>query len=130
MTGSRVTELEPTSGAVTIRKLGDSDFDREAIARLAERDSREPLRGPALVAEVEGEVLAALSLVDGEMLADPFSRTAELGSLLELRAAQLRRRVSAPRRGGVVVRRQRARAALAASPPGAGGKLIELPRWG
>ena len=116
------------SGAVTIRKLGDGAADRQALARLSERDSREPLEGAVLAAEVEGEILAAVSLADGATIADPFSRTVELRSLLELRAAQLRRRARTARRRGSFVRRHRARAALAGSPPGAGGKLLELPR--
>jgi hypothetical protein len=79
------------------------------------------------VAEVEGEALAALSVANGELVADPFSRTAELRALLELRAMQLRGRAGRRRREG---RRSRphaaARAALAGSPPGAGGRLLTL----
>ena len=86
-------------------------------------------RARVLIAEVEGEILAATSLATGKTIADPFSRTAELRSLLELRAGQLRRRVRRQRfRGGTVVSRRRARAALAGSPPGAGGRLLELSR--
>lgn len=83
----------PLSNAVTIRRLGDDDADRRALAGLAERDSGPALEGAVLVAEVEGSLLAAISLADGRVLADPFSRTAELRSLLELRAYQLGRRV-------------------------------------
>ena len=36
--------------------------------------------------------MAAISLASGETIADPFSRTAELRSMLELRAGQLHRR--------------------------------------
>jgi hypothetical protein len=46
--------------------------------------------GTARVAEVDGEILAALSLGDGIALADPFRPTAALLRLLDLRAAQLR----------------------------------------
>jgi hypothetical protein len=59
------------------------------------------------------------------VLADPFSRTGELRTLLELRRAQLRRR-SRPRRLPALRLRGRPRAALAASPPGAGGRLLQL----
>ncbi len=126
--GSKHTDQAPVGGAVTIRKLSETAADREAIDRLAERDSHDPLEGAVLVAEIEGEVVAAVSLADGASIADPFSRTDELRSLLELRAAQLRRRVRhSSRRAGVKITRRRARAALASSPPGAGGKLLELP---
>jgi hypothetical protein len=131
MKALRTRQDDRTAGAaVTIRRLGDGDADREALARLAERDSREAaLDGPVLVAEVEGVALAAISLTGGETIADPFSRTTELRSLLELRAAQLRGRQRSARLPSRH-RRARARAALAASPPGAGGRLLELPRWG
>ena len=38
-----------------------------------------------LGAEVEGRLLAAISLADGAVVADPFSPTGELADLLELR---------------------------------------------
>ena len=78
-----------------------------------------------LVAEVEGKILAALSLADGRVVADPFSRTAELRTMLELRAKQLRRRSS--RLYGTRRRRPApSRGSLAGSPPGAGGRLLDL----
>jgi hypothetical protein len=63
--------------------------DGAAIARLAALDSAEPPRGPLLLAEVEGELRAALSLRDGSAIADPFHRTAALLELLRARASQL-----------------------------------------
>ena len=62
--------------------------------------------------------MAAISLATGESIADPFSRTGELRALLELRAAQLRRRENRRRRP-LHLPRPKARAALAGSPPGA-----------
>jgi hypothetical protein len=118
------------TAAVTIRRLGDGEKDRMALDRLVERDSAQALERPVLVAEVEGNALAAISLVNGKAVADPFSRTTELRSLLELRAYQLRRRESGKRRSRSERRHGRARAALAGSPPGGGGRLLELPRWG
>jgi hypothetical protein len=44
---------------------------------------------PILVAEVDGELRAALSMVDGAVIADPFHRTAPLVELLAARAVQL-----------------------------------------
>jgi hypothetical protein len=118
----------PLSAAVTIRPLDDSEADQRAIEWLAERDSGRRPDGPALVAEVEGRILAALELESREVLADPFARTDELRSLLELRAAQLRRHEPRGRaRRGERRERTRARAALAGSPPGAGGRLLRIP---
>jgi hypothetical protein len=95
-----------------------------AVARLAALDSAPPPTGPWLVAEVEGRALAALGLGDGAFIADPFSRTAELRPLLELRAYQLRARARdrarSPRRAA-----PRPRPALAAGP---GGGFLLAPR--
>jgi hypothetical protein len=118
--------------SVAIR-LVDADRDG-ALARVAARDSAELPPAPWLVAEVEGEALAALSVANGELVADPFSRTAELGALLELRALQLRGRAGRRRRerGHRAPTRPRggSRTALPSSPPGAGGRLLTLlPRF-
>lgn len=72
---------------ITIRMAGSRD--RTALRRLASLDSRLPLRGPAVVAEVNGELLAAIPLDGGPGIADPFRRSAHLLRLLELRAGQL-----------------------------------------
>src|SRR4051812_44714558 len=72
-----------------------TDSDPEGLlAAVAARDSQRLSDGPWLVAEVEGEALAVLSLETGSFVADPFSRTVELRALLELRAGQARGRVS------------------------------------
>jgi hypothetical protein len=64
--------------------------DSRGLDRLAALDSGRVPTGPTLVAEVDGELVAALALGRGRALADPFRRSAELVSLLELREAQLR----------------------------------------
>ena len=61
-----------------------------ALAELALLDDAEMPAGPALVAEVDGSIRAALPLDGGRVIADPFRRTADLVALLEARAAQLR----------------------------------------
>jgi hypothetical protein len=63
--------------------------DAEALARLAALDSSEPPANPLLVAEVDGELHAALSLSDGSVIADPFHSTAAIAELLRARARQL-----------------------------------------
>jgi hypothetical protein len=63
--------------------------DHRALSDLAALDSRHPLAGPAMLAEVDGVVRAALDLSDGSVAADPFVRTAELVELLRLRALRL-----------------------------------------
>lgn len=108
---------------MTIRRMDIGDADREAIAELAARDSRETLEGPVLGIEVEGNLLAAISLASGDVISDPFTRTAELRTLLELRARQLQRRGS--KRGLHLP--HRSRPALGGSPA---GTTLTLPRWG
>ena len=63
--------------------------DEAALARLAGLDSASPPRGPALIAEADSRVLAALPLGSGRPIADPFEPTAELVALLELRRTQI-----------------------------------------
>jgi hypothetical protein len=84
---SRVVEPLATLPAITIRH-GFPD-DGLALLRLAALDSRQPPPRPLLVAEVDGELRAALSLRDGGLIADPFHRTEALVDLLRARAAQL-----------------------------------------
>jgi hypothetical protein len=73
---------------ITIRTSTAADV--AALARLAALDSAEPFTGGALVAEADARIVAALPLGSGRPIADPFEPTAELVSLLELRARQLR----------------------------------------
>ena len=73
---------------VLIRR--SSEADAAAIERLAGLDSRPAPVGELLLAEVDGRLAAAVPLDGGEPIADPFRFTAELVSLLVLRAAQLR----------------------------------------
>jgi hypothetical protein len=81
------------SDAITIRLAYAEDYP--ALTRLAALDSAERVPGrPLLMAEEGGEPRAALSLADGTSIADPFHRTAEILSLLELRASA----AAAPRR--------------------------------
>jgi hypothetical protein len=77
----------PEPSPVTLR-FGFPD-DAEAIARLAALDSAELPPPPILLADVDGELSAALSLADGTVVADPFRPTAELVELLRARARQL-----------------------------------------
>ena len=83
----RIAEPLETLPAVTIRHAFPDDG--LALLRLASLDSREPPAQPVLVAEVDGELRAALSLRDGGAIADPFHRTQSLIDLLEARATQL-----------------------------------------
>src|SRR4051794_31284040 len=75
-------------GQVIVRAAHPSDAT--ALGRLAALDSGHAPAGPALVAESDARILAALPLGSGRPIADPFEPTAELVALLELRRDQLR----------------------------------------
>jgi hypothetical protein len=65
--------------------------DADALRRLAQLDSARPLHGTVLVAEVAGELWAAISLDDFHAVADPFRPSGELVWLLVERARDLER---------------------------------------
>jgi hypothetical protein len=93
-----------TSEAIVVRNA--TAADAIALERLAALDSREPLAGPAIIAERNGIAYAALDLSDGSVAADPFVPTVELVKLLRRRAAdQAPRRARLPRVG--IARRRR-----------------------
>lgn len=64
--------------------------DHSALRRLAALDSSRLPAGPLLVGEMGGGIQAAVPVLGGRPIANPFVRTAELITLLELRAQQLR----------------------------------------
>lgn len=74
--------------AVTIRYAHEGEAD--ALADLAAVDSSRAPRGVVLVAEVAGDLWAAVSLDDHHAVADPFRPSGELAFLLNERARQLR----------------------------------------
>jgi hypothetical protein len=63
--------------------------DASRLARLAALDSAEPLLGHALVAEVDGELRAAVPLDGGRPVADPFAESAHVLELLAAHAGAL-----------------------------------------
>ncbi len=85
--------------SVVIRHAGPDDAD--ALERLAQLGEHPLPREPLLVAEVSGELWAALSVADGATVADPFRPTVELFTLLRARAEQLRAREGGKRWGRI-----------------------------
>jgi hypothetical protein len=73
---------------LTIRRA--TDADQLAVRRLAALDSAFPPTGEVLLAEMEGELWAALSTDTGAAVADPFRPSHDLVELLRFRAARLR----------------------------------------
>lgn len=76
------------SDSLTIRAA--TPGDERKLIRLAQLDSATYRRtGAALLAELDGELVAALPLGEGDPIADPFRRTAAIVALLESRAREL-----------------------------------------
>jgi hypothetical protein len=87
---NRVPDDYPELGDDGLTVRAATARDGEAVRLLAALEGVPMPRGLVLVAEVGGNVLAALPLDGGRALADPFRRTQHLVALLELRAKQLR----------------------------------------
>jgi hypothetical protein len=68
-----------------LRRLGELD-GKPALGRLL---SARAAAGSVLVADVDGELVAAIALEGGRVAADPFRPSAGAAELLRLRASQL-----------------------------------------
>ena len=77
-----------TTSGPEIRIRVAREADLAAVTRVAGRDSNQPPAWPILIAEVGAELRAAISLTDGEVVADPFHRTDELVAMLRIRARE------------------------------------------
>ena len=100
-----VVEERVHTEVIALRTAGPDEAN--VVALLAALDSGRPLVGDTLVAVVDGKIVAAISLSDGRVVADPFLRTKDARLLLEMRAAQLA--PVSPRRPRWPRRRWRAR---------------------
>jgi hypothetical protein len=79
-----------TPKTVTIRPAQHADD--VALRRLAALDSQRLPEGDLIVAEVGGELRAAVPVAGGQAIADPFHLTRDVVALLSERVAQLRDR--------------------------------------
>ena len=85
-----------TDKSLTIRRAGLADAG--ALTRLSTLDSAKPPAGDSLVAEVGGELWAAVEIASGAAIADPFRPSDDLVELLRFRAERVRREGSSRRR--------------------------------
>jgi hypothetical protein len=69
---------------ITIRRAHPEE---PGVLRIATLDSARVPAAPLLVAEVNGQVRAAVSIEDGRAIADPFHPTSDLLELLRTHAA-------------------------------------------
>lgn len=79
-----VDSMSATLEPVTVRPAYSADDP--ALRQLAALDCAAVPPAPLLLAEVDGELRAALSLWDGAVIADPFHPTIALVELLRARA--------------------------------------------
>jgi len=98
-------------GELRIRAATDADM--AALVRLARLDSSRPPAGTILVAEDDGELVAAMGVEDGAAIADPFRPTAAIVEMLRVRADQLRPADERPHRTLLSLRRLPASASTA-----------------
>jgi hypothetical protein len=76
-----------TPKSITIRRRTERDAD--AIERLAQLEGVRTPDGDLLVADVDGEVWAAVELAGGAVIADPFRPSGDVAELLRLRFERL-----------------------------------------
>lgn len=87
---------ERQSEPVTIRHAHPADF--RALERLAALDSRRVPSGELFIAEVGDQVVAAVSIDTGAVIADPFEHTGAVVDLLRVHAEAIRPQVPATRK--------------------------------
>jgi hypothetical protein len=99
----------PAVGGVVVREANGRDA--APLERLAQLDSARVPAAPMLVAEVDGELRAAISMADGAVIANPFARTHDLVAMLQTRAGHLptAQRPLIPHLGRLVTGRPRRR---------------------
>src|SRR4051812_50014184 len=78
-----------TSTSTIVLQQATPEHDA-ALREISQLDSARTVSRPALIAVVDGRLLAAASLRDGRIVADPFAATEEAVTLLRLRTAALR----------------------------------------
>ena len=90
-----------------------TDADTPTLLRLARLDSSRALTGTIIVAEDDGEIVAATAVEDGACIANPFRATAKTVAMLRLRAEQIREPGARNRRTASFLRRLRSNASTA-----------------
>jgi hypothetical protein len=78
----------PSTASLTIRHA--TAADEADLTRLAALDSSRVPSGELLVAELDGSLVAALSLDTGAAIADPFEHTAAIVDSLRAQACESR----------------------------------------
>ena len=80
--------MTTNSNPTVALRLADADED-DVVRRIAELDSARSPSGDVLLAVVDGDPVAAMSLRDGHVVADPFVPIAGVVALLRMWATHL-----------------------------------------
>lgn len=97
-----MTSTTHTADAITLRHANVAD--EPWLVRLAALDSRRLPEGTLLVAERDGNIVAAVAEETLDAVADPFERTADAVALLRRHAVAQRNAVPARRHFRLVAR--------------------------
>jgi hypothetical protein len=89
-----MSSMSPTN-SLTIRHANGADA--AVLARLAALDSSRVPNGELLLADLDGTVVAALSIDTGAAIADPFEHTASIVDSLRAQAQRRARPAIVPR---------------------------------
>jgi hypothetical protein len=84
MSNNHTSNTDHELEGIVIREATASDHP--ALDRLADLDSARRPADPVLVVEADGELRAAISTGDGQVIADPWHVTADLVEVLGIRA--------------------------------------------
>ena len=90
LNGSGADTVPMPSSTTSLFLVPAGPVDAGTLVRLAALDETEPLTGDVLLAVADGQAVAAMSVDDGRVAADPFTRTGDAVALLRLRARQAR----------------------------------------
>jgi hypothetical protein len=105
MTTSMIGKWSLDSVAPTVAlRMAERD-EAAMIRRLAALDDAPALEGPVLLALSDGEPVAAISMLDRRVVANPFLPTRDLVQLLRVRADHIAGPGPGPRRGLIMLRR-------------------------
>jgi hypothetical protein len=88
-----MTPMSPST-SLTLRHANGADTS--ALDRLAALDSRRVPTGELLIAELDGRLVAALSVDTGGSIADPFEHTAAIVDSLRVQARRQSRPAALP----------------------------------
>jgi hypothetical protein len=95
--------FDSVANTVALR-MAEGD-EGQIVRHLAALDDAPTLEGPVLLALTDGEPVAAISLLDRRVVANPFMLTRDLVELLRLRAEHISGPGPGPRRNRHALRR-------------------------